>query len=78
MITKKEFAEYIFKREIKNGDGHVNFSSSYAVAADFLGMLSGPDSEYAKTRGGIFIEHEGKILSVREVLGLLPDTIASQ
>lgn len=75
MITKKEFAEYIVQREIESGNDHVNFSSSYAVAADFLGLLSKEDSVYAKTRGGIFISHERGILSVRELLDLLPDTV---
>ena len=76
-MTKREFAQLIVDKELKSGITHVTQSSSYAVAADFLGLLNPRDSTYAKSRGGVLvggvINGEYMVLTVRDVIEMLPE-----
>lgn len=90
MITKKMYAHSILEKHaesenIKVSDiteNDIYKSSSVAVAMEFLGMLESQEAkDYAEERGGtqiLYIDREEMsthILSAREILGLLPDTI---
>ena len=88
MITKDQFANYIIdnfceeekiKREDLN-ESHIYKSSSLAVAIEHLCLLKDKRSkDYASYRGGSFVnifnDKEVSILSTREMLFLLPETL---
>lgn len=86
MMSKRQFAEMVvddFCRE-NNVDrekvsGHIYASSGLAVALEFLGELSKEEQEYSIKRGGTAFHYydreknEVVILSVREILNMLPE-----
>ena len=65
---------------------HIYSSSSLAIAMEFLGLLDKDELKYSKTRGGIIEIYCYKdqvtqnsiirILSVRDMLDILPDKIS--
>jgi len=88
MITKREFAEYIIdKYKCKERKTEVNDSDAYrssgvGVAMEFLGLLTDKKiKEYVSYRGGTFLvdiyrlSKEPVIISVRDMLQILPDKI---
>lgn len=71
MLTKKELCQVILER---NPDTTIFQSSCVAVASAYLGLLTEDEKSYASQRGGILFSHEnGKCLTLREVLELLPE-----
>ncbi len=76
MLTKRELCEHIVETK---GRSHTSISqsSTLAVALEFLGLLiTDEEKAYTGDRGGIvYITGEGKVLSFRELLDLLPDRI---
>lgn len=94
MISKKDFAEHIIEEFCKSEkmnpkdltECHILKSSSLAVAMEYLGLIETPElKDYAKNRGGTFIlktnhPNDGsvRILSTREMMDLLPETLKIQ
>ena len=90
MITKSMFCEHIIREFCKSNnikrkhisEDLITQSSKLAVAMEYLGLIKTPDlQEYAKSRAGILVtlmpDNPGEIhmLTVREMLDLLPETI---
>lgn len=88
MITKDQFANDIINKFCESEgikreeltEGHVFRSSAVGVAMDHLNLITDESlKNYIDNRAGSFITiFEGKdisMLSVREMLKLLPDTI---
>jgi len=74
MLTKKELCETVIEQQISKGNLHPIQSSCLAVSLEFLNRLNKRDKEYAQTRGGIlFVHQNGKSLTLRELLRLLPE-----
>lgn len=75
--------EGLNRSKVTNWGIHVFKSSRLAVALEFLNMINEDDKIYSKSRGGIeYIcaydrDNNGyvPILSTRELLDLLPDTV---
>jgi hypothetical protein len=87
MISKKQLCQIILNdfekiEGRKPTEADITSSSSLAVAMEFLGQLNNPMyKQYASERGGrlyMYIDEEKRgvsMLSVRELLGLLPDEV---
>jgi hypothetical protein len=87
VISKKQLCKIILDNfekteKRKPTEADITGSSSLAVAMEFLGQLENPMyKQYASERGGMlymYIDEEKRgvsMLSVRELLGLLPDEV---
>ena len=82
MITKADYCNHVITQfarteglEVKDvSEEHILTSSNLAVAMEYLGLLKDPGYlQYAQSRGGIHtFTEDGKLLSLREFLELLP------
>ena len=74
-----------YNKSLSKAHEDIYASSNLAVALEYLDMLSPEEVEYSSTRGGIVevyreFDDEGNyknshILSVRDMISLLPDTL---
>jgi len=93
MISKKQYCELVIedfcrseeidREDLKEGDIYKN--SCLGVAMEHLGLIKNPSNlEYVASRGGvldIYVNAEEKVinvLSVRDMLSLLPDEVENQ
>lgn len=89
MITKRQFCislieEYLSRNNMKDtkwqyiSEGEITKSSTVTVAMEYLDLIKTEDGKfYAQSRGGVFrlcVEEES-ILTIREMIELLPETI---
>lgn len=72
MLTKRELCQHIV--DTKGRFTSIAQSSTFAVALEFLGLLvTEEEKSYTDARAGIvYATKEGKVLSFRELLELLP------
>ena len=93
MISKKQYCELVIedfcnseeinREELKEGD--IYKSSCLGVAMEYLGLIKDQSNlEYVVTRGGIldtYVNAEERVinmLTVRDMLSLLPETVENQ
>ena len=71
IIFVQKLSNYLFNQDPSIS---VTNSSTWAVCQDFLGLLQGPDLQYARSRGGIWAVDHGftaKVTTVRQVFNEL-------
>ena len=77
MLTRKELCQLVVSNFASEPDGEdiILKSSILAVAMDYLGLLTDPDMQaYAASRDGVvYLSADGKSLTFRELLTLLPE-----